>query len=83
MADVGSDSAKRIFSKIDPIVKSLFPAKYFNVDLTGNSRMFLHSFDFMMHHLFVSLIIAILLIFILGIVLFRSVWIVILSKLPV
>lgn len=82
MADVGSDSAKRIFSKIDPIVKSLFPAKYFNVDLTGNSRMFLHSFDFMMHHLFVSLIIAILLIFILGIVLFRSVWIVILSKLP-
>lgn len=82
MADVGSDSAKRVFAKIIPVVDSLFPKKYFKVDLTGNSRMFLRSFDFMLHHLFVSLIIAIVLILLLGIVLFRSVWIVVLSKLP-
>jgi hypothetical protein len=82
MADVGSDSAKRVFAKITPVVDSLFPRKYFKVDLTGNSRMFLRSFDFMLHHLFVSLIIAIVLILLLGIVLFRSVWIVVLSKLP-
>ncbi|MDQ3111177.1 MAG: MMPL family transporter, partial [Bacteroidota bacterium] len=82
MADVGSDSAKRVFAKIVPVVDSLFPKEYFNVDLTGNSRMFLRSFDFMLHHLFVSLIIAIVLILLLGIVLFRSVWIVVLSKLP-
>lgn len=82
MADVGSDSAKRVFAKITPVVDSLFPRKYFKVDLTGNSRMFLRSFDFMLHHLFVSLVIAIVLILLLGIVLFRSVWIVILSKLP-
>jgi predicted RND superfamily exporter protein len=36
----------------------------------------------MLHHLFVSLLIAILLILILGMVLFRSVWIIVLSKLP-
>jgi predicted RND superfamily exporter protein len=82
MADVGSDSAKRVFAKIVPAVDSLFPSKYFKVDLTGNSRMFLRSFDYMLHHLFVSLLIAILLILILGMVLFRSVWIIVLSKLP-
>ncbi len=82
MADVGSDSAKRVFAKITPAVDSLFPRKYFNVDLTGNSRMFLRSFDYMLHHLFVSLLIAIGLILILGMVLFRSVWIIVLSKLP-
>ncbi len=82
MSDVGSDSAKRVFAKIIPVSDNLFPRKYFKVDLTGNSRMFLRSFDFMLHHLFVSLLIAIGLILILGIVLFRSVWIVVLSKLP-
>lgn len=82
MADVGSDSAKRIFAKISPVVDSIFSPKYFKVGLTGNSRMFLRSFDFMLHHLFVSLIIAIVLILLLGIILFRSVWIVVLSKLP-
>lgn len=82
MADVGSDSAKRVFAKITPAVDSLFPAKYFKVDLTGHSRMFLRSFDYMLHHLFVSLLIAIGLILILGMVLFRSVWIIVLSKLP-
>ena len=44
--------------------------------------MFLRSFDYMLHHLFVSLLIAIGLILILGMVLFRSVWIIVLSKLP-
>ncbi|MBI3510480.1 MAG: MMPL family transporter [Bacteroidetes bacterium] len=82
MADVGSDSSKRIMAKIQPVVDSLFPRKYFKVDLTGNSRMFLRSFDYMLHHLFVSLLIAIGLILLLGMALFRSVWIIVLSKLP-
>lgn len=82
MADVGSDSAEKIFAKIDPVAKRLFPPDYFKVDLTGNSRMFLKSFHYLIHHLFVSLTIAIVLILLIGMILFRSVAIIVLSKLP-
>lgn len=82
MADVGSDSAKRIVARIRPQVDSLFPKEYYKVDMTGHSLMFLSSFDYMLHHLFVSLLIAIVLILLLGMVLFRSVWIIVLSKIP-
>jgi len=82
MADVGSDSAKKIVSKITPVVNELFPTDYYKVDLTGHSLMFLRSFDYLVHHLFVSLSIAIILILLLGMVLFRSVAIIILSKIP-
>lgn len=82
MADVGSDSAEALFAKIDPVAKDLFPSDYFKVDLTGHSRMFLKSFDYLIHHLFVSLSIAIILILLIGMALFRSVAIIVLSKLP-
>lgn len=82
MADVGSDSAKRIVASIQPKLDSLFPKSHYNVQMTGYSRMFLRSFDYMLHHLFVSLLIAIVSILLLGMVLFRSVWIIVLSKLP-
>lgn len=82
MADVGSDSAERIFAKIDPVAEHYFPSDYFKVDLTGNSRMFLKSFHYLIHHLFVSLTIAIVLILLIGMILFRSVAIIVLSKLP-
>jgi predicted RND superfamily exporter protein len=82
MADVGSDSAAKIASQIRPVVDSLFPADYYKVDLTGHSLMFLRSFDYLVHHLFVSLSIAILLILLIGMALFRSVAIIVLSKLP-
>lgn len=82
MADVGSDSAKRIMAGLQPKIDSLFPSSQFNVQLTGYSRMFLRSFDYMLHHLFVSLLIAIVSILLLGMVLFRSVWIIVLSKIP-
>lgn len=82
MADVGSDSSKKIVAKIKPVVDSLFPTAYYKVDLTGNSLMFLRSFDYLVHHLFVSLTIAIVLILLIGMILFRSVAIIVLSKLP-
>ena len=82
MADVGSDSAKKIFAEIEPVAKSLFPEDYYKVDLTGHSRIFLKSFDYLIHHLFVSLTIAIVLILLIGMALFRSVAIIVLSKLP-
>jgi predicted RND superfamily exporter protein len=82
MADVGSDSAKKIVAQIQPLVDSLFPPSQYKVDMTGHSLMFLRSFDYLLHHLFVSLLIAIVLILLIGMVLFRSVAIIVLSKLP-
>jgi predicted RND superfamily exporter protein len=82
MADVGSDSAALIRNQIQPQVNSIFPSSQYNVQMTGFSLMFLRSFDYMLHHLFVSLLIAIVSILLLGMVLFRSVWIIVLSKLP-
>lgn len=82
MADVGSDSMKKIKAEILPIVDSIFPKSQYKVGLTGYSVMFLQSFDYMIHHLMVSLVIAIVSILILGMVLFRSIWIIVLSKLP-
>lgn len=93
MADVGSDSLKNLIEEIKPRVDTIFnwnsdSARWvadslrYDVALTGFSQVFLKSNDYLFHHLFVSLIIAIVLIVIIGMFLFRSVAIIILSKLP-
>ena len=96
MADVGSDSLKKLIDEVKPRVDSIFnwetdengkarlaaDSLRYDVALTGFSHVFLKSNDYLFHHLFVSLIIAIVLILIIGMFLFRSVAIIILSKLP-
>ena len=82
MADVGSVRIKELLSEIRPKVDSIFPKSDYNINLTGHSLVFLKSNDYLFHHLFVSLLIAIGLILIIGIVLFRSVAIIVLSKIP-
>lgn len=82
MADVGSVRIKELMQKIRPKVDSIFsPAKY-KVSLTGHSLVFLKSNDYLLSNLYESLLIAIGLIAIVGMVLFRSVPIILLSKLP-
>lgn len=93
MADVGSDSLKKLINEIRPRVDSVFnfdnetqawvadSVKY-DIALTGFSHVFLKSNDYLFHHLFISLIIAIGLILLIGMALFRSVAIIVLSKLP-
>ena len=93
MADVGTDSLQKLINEIRPKIDTIFnynreanawaadSVKY-NVALTGMSHVFLKSNAYLFHHLFVSLLIAIGLILIIGIALFRSVWIIVLSKLP-
>jgi len=82
MADVGSKEMNRIVNEIRPKVDSIFPTKDYDVQLTGNSLVFLKGNDYLFHHLFIALLIAIVLILLLGMVLFRSVAIIVLSKLP-
>ena len=93
MADVGTDSLQKLISEIRPRVDSIFnydreanawvaDSLKYNVALTGLSLVFLKSNAYLFHHLFISLLIAIGLILLIGMALFRSVWIIVLSKLP-
>ncbi len=82
MADIGSQKIKELMAKVKPQVDSIFDPKDYKVSVTGHSLVFLKSNDYLLYNLFESLIIEILLIAIVGMALFRSVRIIILSKLP-
>ncbi len=82
MADIGSKRIKELVSEIRPKVDSIFNPKEYEVHMTGHSLVFLKSNDYLLYNLMESLIIEILLIAIVGMALFRSVRIIILSKLP-
>lgn len=82
MKDVGSVEMKKLIAEIQPKVDSIFDKSEYNVAITGHSMRFLKGNDYLFHHLFISLGIEIFIILILGIVLFRSIAIIVLSKLP-
>ncbi len=82
MADVGSERIKELMAQIRPKVDSIFNPKDYTVSLTGHSLVFLKSNDYLLSNLYESLLIAIILIALVGMVLFRSIPIILLSKLP-
>jgi uncharacterized protein len=82
MADIGSEKIKILLQKIQPKVDSIFDPKEYEVALTGHSLVFLKSNDYLLYNLFESLIIEIVLIALVGMALFRSVRIIVLSKIP-
>jgi uncharacterized protein len=82
MADVGSEKIKVITKELKPVIDSIFDPKEYNVSMTGHSLVFLKSNDYLLENLLESLIIEIALIALVGMLLFRSIRIIILSKLP-
>lgn len=82
MADIGSEKTKELMKKIQPKVDSILDPKEYEVALTGHSLVFLKSNDYLLYNLLESLLIEIVLIAFVGIALFRSVRIIILSKIP-
>lgn len=82
MADVGSVRIKELVNELQPKVDSIFDPEEYHVSFTGHSLVFLKGNDYLFHHLFISLFIAIGLILLIGMVLFRSVLIIVLSKIP-
>ncbi|MEA5141253.1 efflux RND transporter permease subunit [Arcicella rigui] len=82
MADVGSVRIKELMDEIRPQVDEIFDPKEYKVSLTGHSLVFLKSNDYLLSNLYESLLIAIGLIAVVGMVLFRSIPVIILSKLP-
>ncbi len=82
VADIGSKKMKELMKVIRPKIDSIFSPEEYNVSLTGHSLVFLKNNDYLLSNLIESLIIEIILIAIVGIALFRSVRIIVLSKLP-
>jgi len=83
VADIGSKELKRITDEIHPRIDSIFPKEDYNVHLTGHSYTFMKSNDYLLYNLIESLLIEIVLITIVGFALFRSIRIILLSKIPV
>ncbi len=81
-ADIGSKRMKDLMKELRPRIDSIFSPEEYNVGLTGHSLVFLKSNDYLLSNLLESLLIEIILIAIVGIALFRSVRIILLSKLP-
>ena len=82
VADIGSKRMKVLVAELKPKIDSIFPPADYKVNLTGHSLVFLKNNDYLLSNLIESLIIEIVLIALVGIALFRSVRIIILSKLP-
>lgn len=83
MADIGSQKIKTLVQELKPRIDSIFPASEYNVVLTGHSLVFLKSNDYLLKNLYESLTIEIILETLVALLLFRSLRIIILSKLPV
>ena len=80
--DIGSKKMDELMKELRPKIDSIFPPADYKVTTTGHSLVFLKSNDYLLDNLIESLLIEIVLIAIVGIALFRSVRIIILSKLP-
>lgn len=82
MTDIGSAKIKQLLAELKPRVDSIFPKENYTVHFTGHSLMFLKGNDYLLKNLLESLLIEILLIMLVGMALFRSVRIIVLSKIP-
>ncbi|MCD6019391.1 MAG: hypothetical protein K0S53_2512 [Bacteroidetes bacterium] len=82
VADIGSKKMKELMLILRPKIDSIFSPAEYKVSLTGHSLVFLKNNDYLLSNLLESLLIEIILIAIVGIALFRSVRIIVLSKLP-
>ncbi len=80
--DIGSKKIKVLMEELKPKIDSIFDPQDYKVSLTGHCLVFLKSNDYLLSNLIESLVIEIVLIAIVGIALFRSVRIIVLSKLP-
>jgi predicted RND superfamily exporter protein len=83
MADIGSIKIKALVRELKPQIDSIFPPAEYHVVLTGHSLVFLKSNDYLLKNLYESLTLEIILETLVALLLFRSLRIIILSKLPV
>ena len=82
MADIGTKHMDSLMAKIHPQIDSIFsPAKY-KVTVTGNSVVYARGTNFLIHNLFESVVIAIIMISLLMALLFSSLRMILVSMIP-
>lgn len=72
MADVGTQQMDSLLSDLRPKVDKIFPPERFDVDFTGSSVTYLKGTTYLVHNLFTSLFLAILIIAVIMALLFSS-----------
>src|SRR5258706_8354041 len=82
MADIGTHRMKKLVKELEPRIDSIFDSSGFDVKITGNSMVFLSSNDYLVINLKESVVLAILLIALVMLILFRSFRMIIISILP-
>jgi len=82
MADVSTVEMNRLLDSIRPKVAEIFPAEDYTVHITGNSLVYARGTEFLIKHLFESVMIAIGFISLLMALMFSSVRMIVVSMLP-
>jgi len=82
MADIGTNHMDSLMAKILPRIDSIFSKAKYDVTVTGNSVVYARGTNFLIHNLFESVIIAIVLISLLMALLFSSFRMILVSMIP-
>lgn len=82
MADIGSSKMNIILEKLKPRMDSIFPSKHYKAQFTGTDILFLKGSNYLVTNLFQSLALAIILISLIMIYLFRTPKMVFISLVP-
>lgn len=82
MADIGTKQMNHLLDSIRPKVAEIFPADAYDVNITGNSVVYTRGTEFLIKHLFESVLIAIGFISLLMALMFSSARMIVVSMLP-
>ena len=82
MANIGTNDINRILTDIQPKIDSIFPPDKYDISLTGTSVVFLKGTNYLVKNLFMSLMLAVLIITILMALIFSSARMIIISLIP-
>lgn len=82
MADVGSVRIKQVRKLVYEKCREYFPENQYNIQLTGTSIIFLKGNDYLIHNLFISLIVAFVIIGALMATIFTSIRMIAISLIP-
>jgi len=82
MRDIGTDKMERIEERLQDKIEQVFPAKNFEVTLTGKALVFLKGTNYLVKNLAISLSLAILIIALFMAWMFRSYKMIIISLVP-
>jgi predicted RND superfamily exporter protein len=82
MADVDTRNMERLLTSIQPKVDSIFDKEKYDVHITGNSVVYAEGTNFLIKHLFETVLIAIVMISLLMALLFSSFKMILVSMIP-